>query len=260
MVGTMTIILDDVLNRIMDSGSIAQLAPAIDDLSTQCGFAASTYADLSQIPLPDEPVPYYTSTLDRGFLDVYLDNDLAGFDPIVRRAAASNAPFLWTDCADYRQHLKPRPGVKGRVHLLVGLTRDYGYEDGYVIPCHARDQSGRPRSGVISLFWPGDPRPLSRPDALPAWFRLAALVYHERSLALRAEGESDVLPQPKLTDREREVLVWACRGKTTSETSDILNLSERTVEFHIANAMRKLNVHNKVHCVAVAVQMGLVSP
>jgi len=255
-----SLILDDMLNRVMDSRDLATLEPVLDRMAAEYGFTASTYADCSRVPLPREPTPYFVTSLDRGFLATYLEHDLPAFDPTVRRAASSNAPFLWSDCPDYRRHLKPRPGVKGRVRLLVELASDHGYRDGYVLPCHARDPFGQPRSAIISLFWPGDPAELERHGQPPSWFRLAALLYHERVLALRGQVDAPPAAIGLLTDRERECLVWACRGKTNGETADILNISERTVIHHLGNAMRKLGVHSKVHAVAVAVRMGLVTP
>lgn len=69
--------------------------------------------------------------------------------------------------------------------------------------------------------------------------------------------------QPKseyyLTDREREVLTWAGRGKTSSEIAMILGLSERTVNFHFDQAMKRLGVTNRTQAVAKAVAQGLIS-
>jgi DNA-binding CsgD family transcriptional regulator len=76
---------------------------------------------------------------------------------------------------------------------------------------------------------------------------------------LRGESEQ-ARTLPNLTDREREVLVWACRGKTRTETAELLNIGERTVEFHFENAMKKLGVFNKFHAIAVAIHLGLISP
>ncbi len=251
--------MEESLNAIMGSASLTDLEPMMARYADAMGFAAMTYADMSHIPIQGEPDPYYVSSLSADFIGAYAEGEFAGFDPVVRRAAASNSPFLWTDCTDYRKALRPARGKKSRARQLVELANDFGYRDGYVIPCHARDQQGRPVSALISLYWQGDRRDLVRPGCMPYWLRLVAQVYHERLLALRVRPD-ETLAVPALTDRERECLVWACRGKTNGETADILLISERTVEFHITNAMKKLGVYNKVHCVAVAVQLGLVSP
>jgi DNA-binding CsgD family transcriptional regulator len=63
---------------------------------------------------------------------------------------------------------------------------------------------------------------------------------------------------PRLTDRERDVLSWAGRGKTSAETADILKLSELTVDTHVRNAIAKLDARNKTQAVAKCVWMGLI--
>ena len=45
-----------------------------------------------------------------------------------------------------------------------------------------------------------------------------------------------------LTARERECLLWAGQGKSRWETGQILNVSDRTVKFHLENAKAKLGV------------------
>lgn len=61
-----------------------------------------------------------------------------------------------------------------------------------------------------------------------------------------------------LSKREKEVLAWAAIGKTNWESSKILGISERTVNFHLGNVMRKFGVFNKTHAVAKGVALGYV--
>jgi|SRR5271165_3174030 len=63
-----------------------------------------------------------------------------------------------------------------------------------------------------------------------------------------------------LTAREKDVLTWAARGKTSAEIGMILNLSERTINFHCDNAMRRLDVINRTQAVATAVAAGIIAP
>jgi DNA-binding CsgD family transcriptional regulator len=65
-------------------------------------------------------------------------------------------------------------------------------------------------------------------------------------------------PSITLTDRERDMLAWAARGKTVADTAGILKISEETVETHIRNAMRKLDATNKTHAVAKAIYLSLI--
>jgi DNA-binding NarL/FixJ family response regulator len=62
-----------------------------------------------------------------------------------------------------------------------------------------------------------------------------------------------------LTDREREVLTWVGRGKTSSEIAIILGIRERTVNFHCDQAMRRLDVINRTQAVVKAIDQGLIT-
>ncbi len=62
----------------------------------------------------------------------------------------------------------------------------------------------------------------------------------------------------KLTPREYDILSWAATGKTAWETSKILNISQRTVEFHMGNVLNKLDAVNAQQAIAIAVSHGLI--
>lgn len=61
-----------------------------------------------------------------------------------------------------------------------------------------------------------------------------------------------------LTTREKEILEWTAEGKTSSSISDTLHISEATVNFHIRNVLKKLNVANKTAAAVQAVRLGLI--
>ncbi len=61
-----------------------------------------------------------------------------------------------------------------------------------------------------------------------------------------------------LSGRELQCLEWVSLGKTSWETASILGLSERTVNFHLRNACRKLNVYGRQAGVVKAVRLGLL--
>jgi DNA-binding NarL/FixJ family response regulator len=65
--------------------------------------------------------------------------------------------------------------------------------------------------------------------------------------------------QAHLTAREKVVLTWVGRGKTSSEIALILDLSERTVNFHCEQAMKRLDVMNRTQAVATAISQQLIS-
>ncbi|MHB8882870.1 MAG: helix-turn-helix domain-containing protein [Thermodesulfovibrionales bacterium] len=55
-----------------------------------------------------------------------------------------------------------------------------------------------------------------------------------------------------LSRREQEVLSWLHEGKTSWDIAMILNITERTVNYHVGNIMQKLDVSSRVHAVSEA--------
>ena len=67
-------------------------------------------------------------------------------------------------------------------------------------------------------------------------------------------------PGDELTPREQEVVKLAAEAHTNREIAGILGLSEKTVENHRANAMRKLGMRDRVELVRYAIRRGLIEP
>ena len=61
-----------------------------------------------------------------------------------------------------------------------------------------------------------------------------------------------------LTPREVEVLEGAAKGSSNKEIARDLDISERTVRFHVSNCCVKLEAHGRSNAVAKAIQMDLI--
>lgn len=48
------------------------------------------------------------------------------------------------------------------------------------------------------------------------------------------------------------------RGNHPGKSGVILRVSENTVNFHLKNAMRKLETNSRTHCLAKAIRPGLI--
>lgn len=68
------------------------------------------------------------------------------------------------------------------------------------------------------------------------------------------EAESD------LTPREEEIVKMVAEANTSREIAQMLHLSEKTVENHRANAMKKLGMRDRVELVRYAIRQGLIEP
>jgi DNA-binding NarL/FixJ family response regulator len=82
---------------------------------------------------------------------------------------------------------------------------------------------------------------------------LAGLVLGEYRRLAGEPGEAT----PAITDRETEVLRLVAKGLTAKQIGARLTLSHRTVETHVQNTLRKLQLHNRTQLVRYAIEQGL---
>ncbi len=69
-----------------------------------------------------------------------------------------------------------------------------------------------------------------------------------------ATGDDD---HPELTERETEVLKMVAKGMSYKQIAERLVLSHRTVQNHVQNTLRKLQMHNRVELTRYAIERGL---
>lgn len=82
---------------------------------------------------------------------------------------------------------------------------------------------------------------------------LAGLVLGEyRRLATTSDPGN-----PRLTDRETEILRLVAKGLSYRQIAERLVLSHRTVQNHVQNTLRKLQLHNRTELVRYALEQGL---
>lgn len=89
---------------------------------------------------------------------------------------------------------------------------------------------------------------------------------------LAEKGKSNTLDNPEtprqsskrasqiihISEREKEVLQWVEQGKSSSEISLILGISQRTVNSYIYDIMEKLEAVNRPQMVAIALRKGII--
>lgn len=87
---------------------------------------------------------------------------------------------------------------------------------------------------------------------------LAGLVLGEYRRLAEAPAAADGSPAvPALTERETEVLRLVAKGLTARQIAAKLVVSHRTVESHVQNTLRKLQLHNRSQLVRYAIEQGL---
>ena len=82
----------------------------------------------------------------------------------------------------------------------------------------------------------------------------------QRSLVRAWLDDPGAGPEEPLTPREQEVLKLIAEAHTNREIAEVLHLSEKTVESHRDNLLRKLGMRDRVELVRYAIRRGLVEP
>lgn len=85
------------------------------------------------------------------------------------------------------------------------------------------------------------------------WSIVAGYLYEAIYRFRRADAGEEGF---RLTSREQACLSWAAKGKTSWEISLILNIKERTVNFHLANCIQKTKSSNRQQAISKCISAG----
>lgn len=157
-------------------------------------------------------------------------------DPIQRRARESNEPFVMSEL---RRTLRI-PEEQWWSHFPPYFK---GF-DGMCVPIYVQEKPG------WSVCFAG-PEPDLSPQARAA-MTTAAYAAHARF----GELLDSKRPNSPLTQRESQCLKLVAMGKTDSEIGQLLDISPRTVRFHIGNAKSKLGVATRIQAVTMRIGGG----
>ena len=179
------------------------------------------------------------------FSPTYGDPALQRVDPVMQHCKHNSVPIIW-DQGTY---------VGAGTGEMWEEQARFGYHAGIAMALHLPEglhfQLGVDRDQPL----PSDPNELQR---LVADLQLFAV--HAQDSAVRLMVPPVRHPdRPKLTPRELDALRWTLEGKTAWEVGAVLGISERTVVFHVTNAMHKLDCVNKQQAAVKALRLGLIN-
>lgn len=230
--------LEDFIDRIAVASSDDEIGAVLRTALAREGYENLVFVETRDGALTD----IVWAELPDGYVSAYVAEGWQGVDPVLRHAMATTRAFLWDSLANGAPLARPQRAFMADCAAL-------GLRAGVTIPLHGP-------SGQVDLLSVSmrerDPPPPDRLRhihalCLQAWLRRADL--------------KPTRPQatPLLSRREFECLKWLKEGKSNWEISQILSISEKTVEFHVGNVMRKLNAENRLLAVVLALRAGLLT-
>ncbi|MDP1771449.1 MAG: autoinducer binding domain-containing protein [Methylobacter sp.] len=231
---------ENQLQALQSIQSEQPLFQTILSFGKELGFDHCAYGLRMPFPLAT-PKTVIFSNYPTAWQAQYQAKDYVAIDPTVQHAMLSPLPILWTD------------NLFSPARELWEEAQSFGLRYG-------RAQSIRDFNGVIGMLTlarsndPISETELEAKQFKMVWLTQVAHLGMSRYLTPKLMPEADA----KLSNREIAVLRWTADGKTSGEISSILNIAERTVNFHVNNAIIKLNATNKTSAAVKAAMLGLL--
>ena len=228
------------LQSLASADTEIDLFAVLSRAAKELGFEYCAYG--MRVPLPvSNPKILMLNNYTKKWQQRYVQENYLAADPTVAHGMRSVMPLVWTD----EVFALSRPFWED--------ARAHGLRIGWAQSCHDAKGVG----GLLTLARSHDnltPSELREFSLRMCWLAHAA---HEGMSRLVLEK---LMPEVgiNLSEREAEVLRWTAEGKTSGEVSGIMNLAERTVNFHVNNAVAKLAAANKTAAAIKAALLGLL--
>jgi len=201
-----------------------ELAQAIASVAKDLGFryfALTHHVDVRRSACAVRLHNYPTA-----WADWFDDQGLAGIDPVHRASNLTSVGFAWSSLSEMLV-------LTADDRKLLEAARRSGIGEGFTVPAHVPGEAHGSCSFACASgdSFPADHLPLAQ---LAGAFAFEAARRMQRSI----HGP----PPVPLTDRQRECVIWAAKGKTDWEISRILGISHETVIEHLKHARERYGV------------------
>jgi DNA-binding CsgD family transcriptional regulator len=177
------------------------------------------------------------------WLDRYREAGHIHRDPGIARIMSSTEPFWWSELCDQQLEAQQR--------LVFHEAAEFNLSQGLVVPVRQADGS------IWSCLLAAEKLAASNEMKLAAV--VAANYYVGRGALLQSREIRQIDLSHRLTPRQREVVTWLARGKTTEEVGEILGTSGRTVGHQLDDAKRRMRARTLPALVAEALAHGEIA-
>lgn len=162
-------------------------------------------------------------------------------EPVLKAAERSSTGFLWSELGEH-------VALDERERRYMETAGHFGLAEGFTVPNHV------PGETFGSCHFAVRRKADLPAHNLPAAQALGCFAFEKaRQILLRDRQPSEeyVIPAP-LTERQRDCLLFAARGKSDSVIADLLNIRPRTVNEHIEAAKRRYSVATRTQLIVRA--------
>ncbi len=183
-------------------------------------------------------------TYPHNWIEHYIHENYASCDPVLLTPLGQD-PISWRE----RFSLAHRPEEK----RFIAEAASVGLADGITLSAFSKKHN---MACLISLAG----REVAEDQQLVSMVHTLAPHLHQAVIRSTTPATVSQNPGIVLSHREHDIFRWMSHGKTNWEIATILDISERTVKFHVANIIRKLNANNRTHAIVLGLQLGIQPP
>lgn len=202
----------------------AALGEALAEISGELGFRY--FALTHHVDVRAGSAAIRIHNYPAGWAEWFDEHSLGLSDPVHRASNITNVGFAWSD-------LPAMIAMTEQDRRVLDLAYRQGIGEGFTIPAHV---PGEAHGSCSFAHASGD---LLAPEHLPLLQLVGAFAFE----AARRMQRARIATAPvALTERQRECVIWAARGKSDWETAQILGVSEATVGEHLRHAYERYGV------------------
>ena len=232
------------LRDVSEISTEVELAEALTNVTRELGFtyfALTHHVDIRRAPQPAIRLHNYPDD----WVQYYDDNSLGVSDPVHRASHMTSVGFAWSEIP---RLVALTPGD----HEILSRGGAKGIGDGFTVPANVPGET----HGSCSFANPAGTA--IREEELPLAQLVGAFAFEaaRRLWRVRSPG---LAPAPKLTDRQRECILWVARGKSDWEISRILGIEHETVIRHLKQARERYGVAKRTMLAVHALFDGSIS-
>lgn len=200
------------------------LASALADVSRDLGFRY--FALTHHVDVRRSSAAIRIHNYPDGWAEWFDDQALGTVDPVHRATNVTSVGFAWSN-------LPEMIALTPKDRQVLELARRQGIGEGFTVPAHVPGEA----HGSCSFACVAGER--FADEHLPLLQLVGAFAFE----AARRMRRNRVSSGPvQLTDRQRECVMWAARGKSDWEIARVLGVSEATVGEHLRHAYERYGV------------------
>lgn len=229
------------LNQIETQIDLAELLAEISGEMGFAFFALTHHVDIRQAPRPAIRLANYPSD----WVEIFDEQKLGPSDPVHRASQLTSVGFPWS-------RLPSLICLTPRDHEVLASAARRGIGEGFTIPAHVPGES----NGSCSFATHAGAT--LREEHLPAAQLVGAFAFEAARRVWRVRA-GELTAAPRLTDRQRDCVLWAARGKSDWEIARILGLSHETVIQYLKRARERYGVAKRTQLAIHALFSGAIS-